>query len=78
MIGIGQDRPDHDLAQDRIRRHGQRRTTVMVSVAPSFVDDLLWSEFNQFAEALREYLDAAMERIIREEVLKDSTEPETA
>jgi len=42
----------------------------------SFVDDLLWPEYTQLAEALREYLDEATERIIREEVFKDSGEPE--
>ncbi len=59
------------------RRHGQRRTTVMLMVVPSFVDDLLWPEFNQLAEALREYLDEATERIIREEVFRDPAEAET-
>jgi hypothetical protein len=58
------------------RRHGQRRTTVMLTVVPSFVDDLLWPEFNQLAEALREYLDEATERIIREEVFKEPDEAE--
>lgn len=60
------------------RRQGQRRTTVMLSVAPRFVDDLLWPEYNQLAEALRDYLDAATERIIREAVFKDASEPEMA
>jgi len=59
------------------RRHGQRRTTVMLMVVASFVDDLLWPEYNQLAEALRGYLDEAMERIIREAVFKDPTDPET-
>lgn len=59
------------------RRHGQRRTTVMLMVVPGFVDDLLWPEFNQLAEALREYLDEATDRIIREEVFRDPAEAET-
>jgi hypothetical protein len=58
------------------RRHGQRRTTVMLMVVPSFVDDLLWPEYNQLAEALREYLDEATERIIREAVFQDEAEAE--
>ena len=58
------------------RRHGQRRTTLMLMVVPSFVDDLLWPEYNQLAEALRAYLDEATERIIREEVFKDPEDPE--
>jgi tRNA nucleotidyltransferase (CCA-adding enzyme) len=59
------------------RRHGQRRTTVMLMAVPSFVDELLWPEYNQLAEALREYLDEATARIIREEVFKDEEEPES-
>ena len=58
------------------RKHGQRRTTVMLKVAASFSDEILWPEFTQLAEALAAYLDAATERIIREEVFKDATDPE--
>jgi len=58
------------------RLHGQRRTTLMLEVVPSFVDDLLWPEYNQLADALREYLDEATARIIREEVFKDDAEAE--
>lgn len=54
------------------RSRGQRRTTVMLRVAPSFADQILWPEFTQLADALREYLDEATERIIREEVYRDS------
>jgi tRNA nucleotidyltransferase (CCA-adding enzyme) len=49
----------------------------MLMVVPSFVDDLLWPEYNQVAETLREYLDEATARIIREEVFKDVDEPES-
>ena len=52
------------------RRHGQRRTTVMLLVAPTFANDILWPEFSQLAEALSEYLEEATERIIREEVFR--------
>jgi hypothetical protein len=58
------------------RKQGQRRTTVMLKVVPSFADDLLWPEFTQLADALRTYLEEATERIIREEVFKDTDEPE--
>jgi len=53
------------------RVSGQRRTTVMLQVVPRFVDEILWPEFTQLAEALAEYLDEATDRIIREEVFKD-------
>jgi len=58
------------------RKHGQRRTTVMLRVVPTFADDILWPEFVQLAEALRTYLDEATERIIREEVFRDAEDPE--
>ena len=58
------------------RMHGQRRTTVMLKVVPSFADGILWPEFTQLAEALREYLDEATNRIIRDEVFRDSGDPE--
>jgi tRNA nucleotidyltransferase (CCA-adding enzyme) len=48
----------------------------MLSVVPSFADDILWPEFTQLAEALMTYLNEATERIIREEVFKDTAEPE--
>jgi len=58
------------------RRHGQRRTTVMLKVVPSFADDILWPEYTQLAEALMTYLNEATERIIREEVFRDTDEVE--
>ena len=56
------------------RKHGKRRTTVMLSVVPSFADNILWPEFTQLAEALKAYLNEATERIIREEVFRDAEE----
>ena len=56
------------------RRHGQRRTTVMLHVVPGFANDILWPEFTQLAEALSAYLEEATERIIREEVFKDTAD----
>lgn len=58
------------------RRHGQRRTTVMLNVVPSFADVILWPEYTQLAEALMTYLNEATERIIREEVFRDTEEAE--
>jgi hypothetical protein len=60
------------------RKHGQRRTTVMLQVVATFADEILWPEFTQLAEALTAYLNEATERIIREEVFKDSGEPEAS
>ncbi len=58
------------------RKRGQRRTTVMLLVVPSFADDILWPEFTQLAEALLAYLEEATERIIQEEVFRDIEVPE--
>src|SRR3954452_856973 len=52
----------------------QRYTTVMVRVPRSFVDRTLWPEYLQLQAALEEYLSAATERIIREEVYRDANE----
>lgn len=57
------------------RKHGQRRTTVMLQVVPSFADTILWPEFTQLAEALQSYLNEATERIIREEIFRDLDDP---
>lgn len=56
------------------RKHGKRRSTVMLKVVPGFANDILWPEFPQLAEALMTYLDEATERIIRDEVFKDTEE----
>jgi hypothetical protein len=56
-----------------LRRYGlrpyrytaQRRTTVMVKVAPSFVDEVLWPEFQQVSATLRAHLDSVTHRIIQ-------------
>lgn len=54
----------------------QRHTTVMPRVPKSFVDTVLWPEFSALHRALNEYLNAATDRIIREEVHGDTTEAE--
>ena len=57
----------------------QRYTTVVVRVPRSFVDKTLWPEYLQLKNALNEYLTEATERIIREEVYRDTREaPERA
>jgi hypothetical protein len=59
-----------------VRRYGlkpyryssQRRTTVIVKVAPSFVDEVLWPEFQQVNATLRSHLDTVTTRIIQEAI----------
>ncbi|MGA2984074.1 MAG: hypothetical protein ABSG32_09675 [Terriglobia bacterium] len=67
----------YGLEPYRYRR--QRYTTVMVRVPRSFVDKTLWPEYLQIKKALDEYLTEATERIIRQEVYRDTREaPERA
>ena len=62
-----------------LRRHGlrpyqyraQRRTTVMVRVTKSFVDQTLWPEFQQSQSVLHEHLAAVTERIIAQAIGSD-------
>jgi hypothetical protein len=66
------------------RRHGvtpyryprQRYSTVVLRAPASFINNVLWPEFLEIKSALDEYLDAATERIIREEVFRASEEAE--
>ncbi|MBS1830547.1 MAG: hypothetical protein JST93_34910 [Acidobacteria bacterium] len=52
----------------------QRFTTIMVRAPHSFLMGTLWPEFVQIQKALEEYLREATDRIIREEVFKDTSE----
>lgn len=62
-----------------IRRYGlrpyryprQRRTTVVVQAAPSFVDDVLWPEFQELNRTLHDHLNSVTTRIIREAIHGD-------
>jgi len=59
-----------------LRRYGlkpyryasQRRTTVMVKVASSFVSEVLWPEFQEVNATLRSHLDAVTARIVQEAI----------
>lgn len=62
----------HGLVPFRYRR--QRYTTLMVRVKRSFLEHILWPEYVELRDALDEYLAAATDRIIREEVFNDARE----
>ena len=62
----------HGLVPFRYRR--QRHTTLMVRVKHSFLHHILWPEYVELRDALDEYLAAATDRIIREEVFNDARE----
>lgn len=64
------------------RRYGVRpyryarmqRQSVMVKAPQSFLDQVLWPEFREINAALTEYLAEVTDRVIREEVHRDSGE----
>jgi hypothetical protein len=62
----------HGLTPFRYKR--QRMTTLMVRVKRSYLDRVLWPEYVELRAALDEYLRAATDRIIREEIFNDASE----
>lgn len=58
------------------RYRGQRRTTVMVKVTASFVDEVLWPEFRELNRTLREHLESVTLRIIQEAIHSGNAEVE--
>jgi hypothetical protein len=64
----------YDLKPYRYR--GQRRTTVMVKVAVSFVNEVLWPEFRELNATLRTHLDSVTTRIIEQAIHGDDAEVE--
>ena len=58
-------------------RHArQRRTTVMVRVPRSFVDETLWPEFLELSKVLQTYLDEVTERVISSAIHDNEGEEE--
>lgn len=64
----------YELKPYRYRR--QRRTTVMVRVPRSFVDQTLWPEFLELSRVLEAYLDEVTRRVIAQAVHDDDTDEE--
>ncbi|MDT8389143.1 MAG: hypothetical protein RRC34_01375 [Lentisphaeria bacterium] len=58
------------------RRRRQRYTTVMAKVPKRFLDEILWPEFEELDNTLREYLNDITDRVISEGVYADSSEAE--
>jgi hypothetical protein len=55
------------------RYHRQRRSTLMVRVQKSFLDQTLWPEYDAFSDILRTYLSDVTDRVISE-VLEQTPE----
>src|SRR5207244_6654348 len=58
------------------RYHGQRRTTVMVRVVKSYVDETLWPEFQQLQAVLHEHFEAVTKRVIAQTIGADDADVE--
>lgn len=58
------------------RYRGQRRTTLMVRVTKSFVDETLWPEFLEADRVLREYLEQVTQRVIADAISRDAADVE--
>ena len=58
----------------RYRR--QHQQTIMVTAPTSFVEEVLWAEFEELDSALVAYLSDVTDRLIREEVHGEVSEPE--
>src|SRR5690606_37372120 len=56
----------YGLKPYRYRR--QRYTTVMVQITRSFVDDVLWPEFQELNQTLRAHLGEVTTRVVREAI----------
>lgn len=64
----------YGLKPYRYRR--QRHTTVMVNVTASFVDEVLWPEFQELNSSLQEHLDSVTQRIIHTAIHSGNVEVE--
>lgn len=53
------------------RYAGQRRTTVMARVAPTFAQEVLWPEFRELHATLRAHLESVTERVIAQAIHGD-------
>lgn len=54
----------------------QRTTSIMIKTPKSFIDNVLWPEYQALNAALNEYLSQATEKIIREEIHANTAEPD--
>jgi len=52
------------------------RQTIMVKAPKSFMEQVLWPEFQELNAALIAYLSQITEKVIREEVHKETSEAE--
>ncbi|MFP4475495.1 MAG: hypothetical protein ACLFOY_08020 [Desulfatibacillaceae bacterium] len=56
------------------RYSGQRYTTVMARLPKSFVDEILWPEFQEISDTLEMFFSDITDRVVHEVVHQDSSE----
>lgn len=56
------------------RYRGQRYSTIMVKVSAAYVDEVLWPEYVQLDNILREYLEDITSKLISQAVYADVSE----
>jgi hypothetical protein len=64
----------YGLRPYRLRR--MHRQTLMINAPKSFIEQVLWPEFQELSAALRAYLSEITEKVIREEVHGETGEAE--
>lgn len=55
--------------------YGQRRSTIMLKAPKTFINDILSPEFHTLNDALVAYLGEITEKLIKEEIYHDTSEP---
>ncbi len=58
------------------RYHRQKYTTVMAKVSETFVNEILWKEYQELNEVLRSYIEEVTDKVISESINADSSEAE--
>ncbi len=58
------------------RYYRQKHTTVLARVPVTFVDEILWKEYQELNEVLRTYLEEVTDRVIKESINADSSDAE--
>lgn len=53
----------------------QRNTSIMIKAPKSFIDEVLWPEYLALNGALNSYLSEITEKVIREEIHSNTSEP---
>ena len=62
----------YELRPFRYKR--QRKTTIMLKVLPSFLDETLWPQFEELQRELQSYLQSVTDKVIAEAIHADASD----